>query len=185
MAAETILPRDFPSEALYEVVDGVVVDSSPAGVWSTVTANRVATGLQQGVSRSNTGWALPYALYVLDAERDLRRRPAVSFVRKERGPIPLEGDWDIAPDLAVEVTDEKTRCSDMLSRVHEYFSCGVGAVWVLSRKVGTAYVYQSPVRVEILTSEDSLDAGAFVPGLTIPLNAVFRPQLDLGSVLGC
>jgi Uma2 family endonuclease len=53
----------------------------------------------------------------------------VAFVSTERWPlerpIPEDGDWEVVPDLAVEVTSSHDLWDEVLAKMHEYFEKGV------------------------------------------------------------
>ena len=120
------------------------------------------------------------ALLILDAERDLRRRPDVAFVSAERWPLdhalPEEGDWQIVPDLAVEVTSPNDLLAEVLAKVDEYFHYGVRQVWLVVSPERQVYVYDSPTKVRILSESDKLSGGELIPGFELPLAALFRRQ---------
>jgi Uma2 family endonuclease len=87
------------------------------------------------VEDKGLGTSVTAMLFVLDAEHDLRRRPHVAFVSAARWPLdralPGTGDWDVVPDLAVEVISPNDVFKDVLAKVCEYFHYGVQVVWVI------------------------------------------------------
>jgi Uma2 family endonuclease len=83
--------------------------------------------------------------------------------------------WDVVPDLAVEVVSPRDVLEDLLDRVFEYFQAGVRLVWVLSPKPRFAHVYESPVRVSLITESDALEGGNVLPGFRLPLHRLFDP----------
>jgi Uma2 family endonuclease len=120
---------------------------------------------------------VPEMLFILDAVRDLRRRPDVAFVSSERWPldraVPDSGDWEVVPDLAVEVVSPNDLFADVLAKMEEYFRCGVGQVWIVAPTHAKVFVYDSPIRVRILAPPDELDGGTIVPGFRLPLSDLF------------
>src|SRR5437899_12541857 len=84
------------------------------------------------------GTVLIEGLFILDSEGDLRRRPDVAFVSAERWPldrpIPEDGDWEVIPDLAIEVTSTYDLWDGVLAKMHEYFDKGVRQVWIVVQK---------------------------------------------------
>jgi Uma2 family endonuclease len=115
---------------------------------------------------------------VLDAEHNLRRRPDVAFVSTARWPLdralPRTGDWDVVPDLAVEVISPNDVFKDVLAKVREYFHYGVQVVWVVAPEERQVYVYDSPTHVRILAGQDELTGGDLVPGFRLPLVHLFQ-----------
>jgi Uma2 family endonuclease len=75
--------------------------------YATWLASRLHGRLYPYVEDKGLGTSVTAMLFVLDAEHDLRRRPDVAFVSAARWPLdralPGTGDWDVVPDLAVEV----------------------------------------------------------------------------------
>ena len=117
-------------EPLYEIVDGQRVDLQPGSAYTTWLASRLHGLLWSYTEEHGLGTCVMEMLFILDAERNLRRRPDVAFVSTDRWPldreIPTTGDWAIVPDLAVEVISPNDIFQDVLTKLHEYFNtvCG-------------------------------------------------------------
>ncbi len=159
-------------ESLYEVVRGQRVEKSMSTLASLIAAT-LHVHLGSFLLKQPYGRAWPETLFIIDEEADLRRRPDVAFVSKERWPldkpIPKEGDWHVVPDLAVEVVSPNDRFQDVIAKMQEYFSYQVKQVWLVLPVQKQVYVYDSPTRVRILSLGDELDASPVVPGFRIPL----------------
>lgn len=164
-------------EPLYEVVDGQRVDLLPMGILSNLIALRLTIAIANFLNNRLLGTVVMEALLILDSESDLRRRPDIAFVSSERWPldrpIPESGDWEVVPELAVEVTSPHDVLPDVVAKIHEYFAHGVREAWVLIPETREVYVYTSPTDVRILTTEQSLET-PLLPGLSIPLAEVFE-----------
>jgi Uma2 family endonuclease len=117
-------------------------------------------------------------LFILDAQRNLRRRPDVAFVSANRWPldreIPTTGDWAIVPDLAVEVISPNDIFKDVLTKLQEYFQYGVQLVWAVVPEAQQVYVYDSPTQVRILTVRDTLTGSMILPEFHLPLVSLFQ-----------
>jgi len=117
-------------------------------------------------------------LFILDAERNLRRRPDVAFVSADRWPldreIPTTGDWAIVPDLAVEVISPNDIFKDIITKLREYFQYGVQLVWAVVPEAQQVYVYDSPTQVRILTIRDTLTGSKILPDFRLPLASLFQ-----------
>jgi Uma2 family endonuclease len=117
-------------------------------------------------------------LFILDAQRNLRRRPDVAFVSADRWPldreIPTTGDWDVVPDLAVEVIRPNDIFQDVLTKLQEYFQYGVQLVWAVVPEAQQVYVYDSPTQVRILTIRDTLTGSTILPDFHLPLASLFQ-----------
>src|SRR5262249_47931107 len=102
MASPTLLEspvtprRPGMEETLYEVVNGQRVELPPMGVYASWIASRLHFNMGYFVEAGRLGTAVMETLFILDAKRDLRRRPDVAFVSIESWPlerlIPEEGD---------------------------------------------------------------------------------------------
>lgn len=85
---ETTYPPDTVTDVpLYEVVDGRAVELPPMGI----PANRLTTKLTQHLGNHadehGFGQVIAESLFILDPERNLRRRPDLAFVSAERWPL--------------------------------------------------------------------------------------------------
>ena len=165
-------------EPLYEIVNGQRVDLPPMSAYATWLASCLHGQLWSCARDKGLGWSVAEMLFVLDAEHNLRRRPDVAFVSTARWPLdralPMTGDWEVVPDLAVEVISPNDVFKDVLAKVREYFHYGVQAVWVIAPEERQVYVYDSPTHVRILTGQDELTGGEVVPGFRLPLGHLFQ-----------
>ena len=102
----------------------------------------------------------------------------MAFVSTARWPLdralPGTGDWDVVPDLAVEVISPNDVFKDVLAKVREYFHYGVQVVWVIAPEEQQVYVYDAPAHVRILYGQDELTGGEVVPGFRMPLGHLFQ-----------
>jgi Uma2 family endonuclease len=183
--AVALLVQDEP---LYEMVDGQRVDVPPMSVYTTWLASRLHGLLWPYVEEHGLGTCVMEMLFILDAERNLRRRPDVAFVSAERWPldreIPTTGDWAIVPDLAVEVISPNDIFQDVLTKLHEYFQYGVQLVWAVVPEAQQVYVYDSPTQVRILTVRDTLTGGKLLPDFHLPLARLFQRSTSTQVVPG-
>ena len=165
-------------EPLYEIVNGQRVELPPRSAYTTWIASRLHLRLGLYAEDEGLGVSVSEMLFVLDPEHNLRRRPDVAFVSTARWSLdralPETGDWDVMPDLAVEVISPNDVFKDVLAKVREYFHYGVQVVWVIAPEERQVYVYDSPTQVRILTGQDELTGGEVVPGFRIPLGHLFQ-----------
>jgi Uma2 family endonuclease len=174
---ETILA--VQDEPLYEIAHGQRVDLPPMSAYATWLASCIHGLLWPYAREKGLGRSVAEMLFVLDAEHNLRRRPDVAFVSTARWPLdrvlPETGDWDVVPDLAVEVISPNDIFKDVLAKVREYFHYGVQVVWVVAPEEQQVYVYDAPTHVRILTVQDELTGVEVVPGFRLPLVQLFQP----------
>jgi Uma2 family endonuclease len=173
---ETVL--DSQDEPLYEIVNGQRVDLPPMSAYATWLASCLHGQLWPYAREKGLGMSVAEMLFVLDAEHNLRRRPDVAFVSTARWPLdralPETGDWDVVPDLAVEVISPNDVFKDVLAKVREYFHYGVQVVWVIAPEERQVYVYDAPTHVRILTGQDELTGSEVMPGFRIPFGQLFQ-----------
>lgn len=169
-----------PEEPLYEIVNGQKVELPPMRIYSTRVAGKLHTRLDTHAESYALGTAVMEGLFILDAVQDIRRRPDVAFVSAAKWPLdrllPESGDWQIVPDLAVEVVSPNDVFQDVLSKMREYFHVGVSQVWIVLPTDHEIYVYDSPTNPRVLTAADELDGGALLPGLRLAVGSLFQRQ---------
>lgn len=163
---------------LYEIVDGQQLDLPPMSAYATWLASRLHGLLWPYVETHGLGTCMAEMLFIMDVQRDLRRRPDVAFVSAQRWPIdrdlPPTGDWEVVPDLAVEFISPNDVFKDVLSKVREYFFYGVQLVWVVSPEEQQIYVYTSPTQVHILSTGDDLTGEHVISGFQLPVARLFQ-----------
>src|SRR5438128_1525689 len=124
-SAAPTAPAAPAEEPLYEVVNGQRVELPPMGAQSTRIAGRLNTRLEVFVEDHHLGTVVPEMLFLLDRGANVRRRPDVAFVSADRWPVDQdpqwEGDWEVVPDLAVEVVSPNDTFSEVERKVGEYF----------------------------------------------------------------
>ncbi len=169
-------------EPLYEVVNGQRVDLLPMSAYAARTASLAFVFLQLFAERTRLGTAVVQMLFILDPVRDQRRRPDVAFVSAERWPleklIPEVGDWEVVPNLAVEVASPNEPLEELVKKVTEYFHYGVQLVWVVLPIQRVVYVYESPTKPLVVTEDQELDGGSVLPEFRLPLATLFQPRAE-------
>lgn len=165
-------------DARYEVVDGQIKEKPEMGFFSTLVANRVFKMLESFVVAHGLGIVVIEMVFVLDAARPLKRCPDVGFVSTERWPLdkpgPKRGDWEIVPDLAIEVISPNDVEENVQDKLLEYFEAGVRQVWHVRPLVENVTVYRSLRDVKIYSAVDILEAEDLLPGFRMPLDTLFR-----------
>lgn len=159
IAAVSVETTELADDALYEVVNGVVIEK-PTSALSIWIAGALTCSLGPFVRSHRLGTLVNEMLFILNPKTDLRRRPDIAFISAGKWPIgrppTATGDWDIIPDLAVEVASPGNTFSDLVGKVREYFRRGVGEVWILVPEERQVYVYHTPRNVRILQVADTL-----------------------------
>jgi Uma2 family endonuclease len=165
------LPAEDP---LYEVVNGVRVEKivSAYAVW---IANELNLSLSPVAKQRGIGTCALEMMFILDADFDLRRRPDLAMVAATKWPVgqppPPRGDWEMIPDLAVEVLSPGNDFEKMLGKLREYFDYGVTEVWIVAPTERIVLVYRSLDDVKTFRIGQSLTTG-LVPGWSIPIESL-------------
>lgn len=171
------LSRVSPESALYEVVDGQIVELPPMSASATVLASLLCWSLLSHVRSRGLGRAATETLFVLRSG-SRKRRPDVAYVSYDRWPksrpCPNDEGWEVVPDLAVEVVSPTNTAEEILAKNREYFEAGVRLIWVIYPAEEQIYVYRSPVDVVVLTRKDHLDGGDVLPGYRLPVATLFE-----------
>lgn len=173
-ATEDDLRERSRSGARCELVDGRIVEMSPAGgrhgqVCARILARLVAHAEENdlgAVFDSSTGFRLPNGNV---------RAPDVAFVVRGRlaGETAPAGFIALAPDLAVEVRSPDDSPRELLDKVGEYLAAGTRLVWLADPASRTLVVYRSLQDVTSHAGADAVDGGEVLPGFRCPLSRLF------------
>jgi Uma2 family endonuclease len=164
-------------EPLYEVINGQRVELPPMSIYSIWVASCLISALGPFVRQRRLGRVVSEGLFILDSDKDLRRRPDLAFVSAEswplERPLPETGDWALVPDLAIEAISPNDVYEDVLAKMREYFQYGVRQVWIISPRERQLAVFDSPYRVRILSATEEL-TDTVVPEFTLKLAELFQ-----------
>src|SRR3989442_6544790 len=111
-------------EPFYEVINGQRKELPPMGAYEVSLGSCFLRLLGSFASDHRLGLVVAEVLFVLDAERNLRRRPDVAFVSYGRWPtrtIPRTEAWDVMPDLAVEIVSATNSAEEIDNKLTDYF----------------------------------------------------------------
>ena len=102
----------------------------------------------------------------------------VAFVAYDRWPLeaaPTDDppEWELAPNLAVEVISPTNKAEEVIEKIEEYFAAGVQLVWVIYPRQRQVYVFDSPTENRILRESGELDGGTVVPGFRLKIADLF------------
>lgn len=174
-----LVEDDFPSDSLYEIIDGVKVEMPPMSADSSAVVGDLASFLTAWGVANNVGKAYPEMLMKLPNLGTKNRRPDVVFIpfsKWARGVRPPQTNaWDILPDLCVEVVSPNDKADEVETKVEEYLAAGVPMLWVVYPRQERVYVYDSPTQIRRFRKADTLDGGVVLPGFQLPLTELFLP----------
>lgn len=171
-------PRPTPdvseSDQLYEIVDGVRVEKIVSAYAAWIASNLLAS-LLPAARDAGIGTCVTEMMFILDEDRNLRRRPDLAMVQASKWPVgqppPPQGDWAVIPDLAVEVLSPGNEFEKTLAKLREYFSYGVTEVWIVAPTERMVRVYRSLDTVKTFRAEETL-ASDLVPGWSLPVESL-------------
>jgi Uma2 family endonuclease len=79
----------------------------------------------------------------------------------------------VAPDLVVEILSKNNTKTEMAKKLGEYFKAGVRLVWMVNPRKRTVQVYTSLDQSVVITSGQSIDGGAVLPGFVLRVDELF------------
>ena len=166
------LPDD---EYRYELEAGVLVREPAPGARHAVIGGRLAGLLHEHVKAVPGAVVLTEAAFVLAREPDTVRVPDLAVVRVER--VRVLADWrrpfSGAPELAVEIVSPSNQRWAIRSKVAEYLSAGTEVVWVVDPDAETVTTFRSLFTPVAAGTDETLDGGSVLPGLSIRCGALF------------
>jgi Uma2 family endonuclease len=163
---------------LCELVDGVLVEKAMGyaeaglGGFLLELLNALVRTRNLGIVTGSEG--------TVELMPGLVRIPDVAFTSWDRLPgrrYPKAPVPHLAPNLAVEVLSRSNTPGEMKAKRQDYFGANVEVVWEVDPATRTVTVYTSVDQVVTLTTSDTLDAGAVLPGFAIPVQDLFA-ELD-------
>ena len=174
-----LLTSEPDSESLYEIVDGERREIPHMGAWAGTIASILVYYLNAFAVPKKLGLAIVEVLFRFAPDLPARR-PDLAFVASGRWPVkePLTMDppeWDVVPNLAVEVVSPSNSAQEIIDKIHEYFKVGVQLVWIIYPSQRCVYVYVSPANDRILLEKDQLDGGQVLPGFRLSIAELFAP----------
>ena len=178
--ARAVAPGADLSELMYEVVDGVIVEKPPMGVYEYDLANVLNNRLTDFIMPLGLGRVWVEMFFDFRPIVDRQRRPDVAFISADRWPIDRRAPrraatWRMVPDLAVEVVSPTNPAVEVAEKVEEYFHVGMSRVWVVYPNTAKVYVYDSPTSVRIFGRGQPLTDEAMFPGFRLDLDELFGP----------
>jgi Uma2 family endonuclease len=173
----------LPSDVLYEIIDGTIVELPPMGTYPVEVASILFEYLGPFVRRAGLGRAIVEVLFRVDAKN--QRRPDISYFSFAKWPkgrrTPDSQPWDVVPDLAIEAISKNDVAWDVLEKVRIYFEVGVRAVWLIYPNQDVIHVFESFKQIRVLTRDDVLDGGEVIPGFQLPLSLLFEEETAEGD----
>jgi Uma2 family endonuclease len=163
-------------DSLYEIVYGQRVEKQMSFLASWTTS-RLQNRLGPFAEQTRIGTVVSETLMILNRQDDLQRRPDLAFVSARKWPldrpIPWKGEWEIVPELAVEVVSPNDAMEEVMAKVREYFKFGVQLVWVVLPQARQVLTFPASGKGQIHEMGDFLEAPDLLPGFRLPLAELF------------
>ena len=169
----------MPDDAYYEVVDGEVYRMPNNGMEHGVRGMRLAGPLTMYIYQHSLGEVLhPDTRYVLDEDEEGIRRmrgPDLSFIRRERMPLPPypPGFVRLVPDLIVEVRSPHDTFSELRRRINDFLEAGTRLAWLVDPLKRTVTVFAPGRELHTLDAAAELDGEDIVPGFRLAVGSIF------------
>ena len=170
-------------EFTIEVDDGVIVKVENNMTWLHVLIMRNLYELLVAYVRvNNLGWVMPEGVrFILDGDsEDIQRayKPDLSFLRAGRIPDNFDwsGDFEGAPDLAVEIASPGQGVPYFVKRVHRFLSAGVEEIWVIYPSRKELYQYRKDADVQRQYGENDTVTTPLFPDLQISMAELFKKE---------
>jgi Uma2 family endonuclease len=174
MTAEELLL--LPGDVRCELVEGELVEMSPAGGEHGDVAHRITRHLDRLVDRGVAAQVVAWETgFILNTDPDTVRAPDVALIFSARlpdGRLP-RGYIEGAPDLAVEVVSPGDRAAEIDAKVREYLSAGTRLVWVVYPETRCVHVFRADGTASVVREGGLLSGEDVLPGLGIALAEVF------------
>jgi Uma2 family endonuclease len=158
---------------LFEFIGGEIFEV-PSNPYVSKIAITIAAYIRMYTLQQDIGHVTGEAGgYIVSGER---YAPDVAFIRYEKQQeLVKEGYNPNPPDLAVEVvsSDSKAENEKLTIKLGNYLAAAT-VVWIVRPEKKSVEVHQSGLPVRTLREKDSLDGGDILPGLTIPVSAIFK-----------
>jgi len=163
----------MPGGERCELVRGEIVRRDLPGGRRGECVARLGSILDAFAENTDAGLVAVSSGFYVARHPDTVRGPDVLFTSKERldPDTEVQGFFEVAPDLAVEVISPGDTYAEVMGKVDEYLDAGVRLVWVVDPAWHRITVYPGG---EILSPGDTLTGGDVLPGFAIPVARVFQ-----------
>lgn len=159
-----------------ELIDGRIVYMPPTSGGHGYNELEVAALLRSFVRARKLGWVLTGEVGIYIRRNPDRIRAAdVAFVSRERLPTrPKHGYLTIAPELVVEIVSPGDYWEDFQQKIEDYFSIGIGRLWIVEPEKKDVLVYRSPTDLTRVRVGETLRGEGVLEGFELPLAELFE-----------
>ncbi|MFP4440552.1 MAG: Uma2 family endonuclease [Chloroflexaceae bacterium] len=162
-------------EQLYDLVNGELLAMPRPKYRHGCGAVRLSTLIGNYADTHNLGDVVTETGFILACNPDVVRGPDLAFIAAAR--VPEESEWDNyfagAPDLAVEIVSPSDNALDLRTKIGQYLAAGMHLIWVVYPTLKLIDIYRADKTATVLHAADTLDGETLLPGLHIPVAAIF------------
>ncbi len=182
LTPDDLLALEAEHDARYELVNGKLQDRSELqeegmpNAEHGATSARIVSELDTHVRAGRLGIVLVECGFVLSDDPPTVRIPDVSLMATEHVPadgLP-RGYFPGAPDLAVEVVSPTDKAGALMLKIADYLTAGTQQIWIVEPTTRTVTVYRPGGAARVYGADDMLDGGDLLPGLALPVGALFE-----------
>ena len=158
-----------------ELIDGVIVRMSPTGGVHGFLESRLTFFLFRFSQDTQAGLVLggEIGIYIRHDPDRIRGADLAFWSNAKLPDGPPPGFIDVAPDLVVEIFSPTDRWAEMNEKIEDYFSIGVGEVWIVEPEEKTVFVYRSATQRTPLRRGDTLTGSGSLTDFRLPLDVLF------------
>ncbi|WP_171471077.1 Uma2 family endonuclease [Frigoriglobus tundricola] len=162
-----------------EFMNGEVEAVPMAGGEHGIVTNWIAYYLTHHIVTARTGRVFATDTFVKVPTNDDPERVSgadacyVSYSRLAKGAVVPRGVLSVIPDLVVEARSPFDTWSAVIGKMLDYLRAGVPVVVILDPQTRSASVFRDQERQQIFEADDALTVPAGLPGLSIPVGALF------------
>ena len=158
-----------------DLIDGVIVRMSPTGGVHGVLESRLDRRLGVFIDDANIGLCMvgEIGIYIRHDPDRIRAADFAFWSNAKLPEGPPLGFIEVAPDLVVEILSPTDRWVELNQKIEDYFSIGVGELWIVEPGEETVFVYRSATQRTALRRGDTLTGSGPLTGFMLPVDELF------------
>lgn len=164
-------------DRFYELIDGELIEMSPAGSTHMLVVSRLLESLiLYASSRTGIRVLSGDGGYILSRNPDTVLVPDITLVTNDQvRSISAVGDQFAMtpPTIAIEVKSPSDREAQIARKLAKYLSAGVQEVWWVRPRERQISLHRPDRAPEIIEHGETLVGGDFLPGFEPPLSELF------------
>lgn len=172
-AAAIVSLEEYLANPVYkhcEYIDGVAVDLNLGTGRHGHIQIRISRKLDDYLERNPIGYCYAELHCRLKVKGRVRYRlPDVSAILGSF----VEGHAEDAPDLCAEIRSPEDKVTAQIAKFSDYFSNGCKLGWLVVPEERTVLILTPGSSPRVASIDDTLDGGDILPGLEIPVAALF------------